>query len=455
MVPNRLGQRRVAGLAGASLMAMLLTCGHLSALSAAPSEEPPTEIVHAPLECWPAQEHIVLSADVQPSGDVKKMLAYFRWDRHAAWYFVPMQLNAQGMWVGVMPKTQPGTTGAVYFFESLSTSFVSTRSDEIRVPVRPASQCENAPALIYTGSSPNITVGATRAGQPVPPGFDPSGVRAYVNASGVTTSAGSGGGVSGRTLAVIGGAGGAAALLTLGSNEESATTSTDGIAGITSTAGPTTTVIAAGPTSPSSTSTSTPRSSTSSATGGNPPGPQSTTSLPTTSPTTGPSTGPSTTPTTSPTTNPTTAPTTNPTTNPTTAPTTNPTTAPTTNPTTAPTQRVADIAVQITSAPSGANAGEFFRVTIRATNNGPDPANIETFLNVTGPSPILKGQGCGAQPPVLRCNLTIVSPGASETRHYDLRTDAGPVQFNLSYRTNIELDPVSGNNTDSATVAIN
>ena len=107
MVLNRLDLRRVAGLAGVSLAVVLLTYSYTSAFAAKSSQERATEILHQPLRCWPALEYVVSSADVRPADDVQKTVVYFRGDRHPAWSFVPMTLNAQGTWVAIVPKTQP------------------------------------------------------------------------------------------------------------------------------------------------------------------------------------------------------------------------------------------------------------------------------------------------------------------------------------------------------------
>ena len=286
MVPNRLDQRRVAGLAGASLTVVLLTCGYTSAFAANRSEEQATEIIHQPLRCWPAEEYVVLSVDVRPRGDVQKNLVYFRWDRHAAWNFVPMTLNARGAWVAIVPKTQPETTGIVYVFESISSSYMATRSDEVRVPVRPADQCDDPAAVIYTGANPNITLGAT-SGTPLANGFQASGISSFISPTGMTSAATGGGGVSGRTLALIGGAGGAGAFFAFRGGEGDETTTSDGVGGITTTAGTTTTTAGGGPTSTTTTggggsTTSVGGGTTTTSTGGGSTTTSDTTSIPTT-----------------------------------------------------------------------------------------------------------------------------------------------------------------------------
>ena len=265
MMPNRLDLRRVAGLADASLLVALLSHGYASAYAASAPMEQATEIIHQSLRCWPAEEYVVVSVDVRPAGDVHKNLVYFRWDRHAGWYFVPMILNAQGAWVAILPKTQPETTGIVYVFESISSSYMATRSDEFRVSVRPASQCDNAGAVIFTGTSPNISLGAT-SGTPLAPGFQASGISSFISPTGMTSAATGGGGVSG-TLALIGGAGGAAFVLALSGGDVEATTTSDGIGGVTTTAGTTTTTTVSGG-GPSSTTTITGGGGTTSVGGG-------------------------------------------------------------------------------------------------------------------------------------------------------------------------------------------
>ena len=248
-------------------MVVLLTFGYTFAYAASAPVEQATEIIHQSLRCWPAEEYVVVSMDVRPAGDVQKNLVYFRWDRHAAWHFVPMILNAQGAWVAILPKTQPETTGIVYLFESISSSYMATRSDEFRVPVRPTGQCDNPAAVIYTGANPNIALGST-SGTPLAPGFQASGISSVIGPTGITSAATGGGGVSGRTLALIGGAGGAAAFFAFSGGEGDATTAMDGIGGATTTAGTTTTTVSGGGPTSTTTATTTGGGTTSSITGG-------------------------------------------------------------------------------------------------------------------------------------------------------------------------------------------
>ena len=157
--------------------------------------------------------------------------------------------------MAIFPKTQPETTGIVYVFESISSSYMATRSDEFRVPVRPAGQCDNPAAVIYTGANPNIALGST-SGTPLAPGFQASGISSVIGPTGITSAATGGGGVSGRTLALIGGTGGAAAFFAFSGGDGETTIPSDGIGGISTTAGTTTTTVSGGgPTSTTTTAT--------------------------------------------------------------------------------------------------------------------------------------------------------------------------------------------------------
>ena len=118
-----------------------------------------------------------------------KASLYFRWDRHADWYFVPMTPGPGGAWQGILPKTAAGTTGAVYYVESLNNSYVATRGSMHRVPVTPGNACQQQDPKVKTfEGDPQTTVGATSLTASLsPPGFDVEGIGQYISADGTTT----------------------------------------------------------------------------------------------------------------------------------------------------------------------------------------------------------------------------------------------------------------------------
>ena len=218
MVLKRLDRRRVAGFALASLAVTLL--GTLRPTSAYRGEAtaltPPPEINHQAISCWPRDEFLELQVSFQPPEEVLKASVHFHWDRNAFLYFVEFAVDAQGRGRAVLPKTGPNMTGAVYFIELLTPSYVAVRGEEIRVPVKDAAECRQDPAVaVYSGEQPNITVGATNlTATPVPPGYQDVGIQYFVDSSGAVTSAAGGG--SGKTLAFVGvGAGVGAGLAVL------------------------------------------------------------------------------------------------------------------------------------------------------------------------------------------------------------------------------------------------
>ena len=154
MVPTSLDQRRVAGLAGASLLVgILLTLGVSSAHTWGFKETAaatPAQILNDAVSCWPREKHVILQAKLEPSADVMKASLYFRWDRHADWYFVPMTPGPGGAWQAILPKTAAGTTGAVYYVESLNRGYVATRGSMHSVRVTPGNACQQQDTKVKT-----------------------------------------------------------------------------------------------------------------------------------------------------------------------------------------------------------------------------------------------------------------------------------------------------------------
>lgn len=231
MVPKSLGWRRVAGVAAASLTATLLLTlisGALPPRTLAAVAAPPT-IDHSEAACWPRGEFVQVRAELEPPEDILKVTLNFRWNRNADWYWTEMTPVGNGLWQAVVPKTaaDPNMTGVVYFVESITTGYMSTRSPEFRVPVRPSGECGQDPAVVYSGENPEITVGATQAGQPqVPPGFQNEGVSHFVDVTGYSAE---GGGGSNKTLIWLGtGAAAAGTGVFLASNGSSDSSSGPG-----------------------------------------------------------------------------------------------------------------------------------------------------------------------------------------------------------------------------------
>ena len=342
-----------------------------------------------------------------------------------------MTVNAQGAWVAILPKTVPATTAnsisIVYFFESISSSYTATRSGQSRVPVRPPSQCDNAGAVIFTGSNPNITLGAT-SGPPLAPGFQASGISSFISPTGMTSAATGGGGVSGRTLAIIGGGAGAAAFFAFSGGDGETTSTSDAIGGITTTAGTTTTTAGGGGPS-STTTTTTGGGGTSSITGGG-----TTTSDGGGSTTTG---GTTSTPTTS-------------------VPTTSvPTTVPTTTIATTSTSGTT-LSVSKSDSVDPVVVGNNMTYTIRVTNTGSARADnvfIEDFVPASM-SILATSGGCVVGGVQVLCNLGNINAGSNKEIVIIVRATSAGTFNNSATATSTTAPNATGSETTTVTSSL-
>jgi hypothetical protein len=367
-------------------------------------------ISHDFIECWPSDDHPVLSARIVPPEELRAAKVYFRAEQHLDFYFVEASILPGGNVEAVLPRAAPGTERVVYYVEAVTLGFGSTRTDERTPPVADADECRRRDPLLalFDGEAPRILVRGVREGAPgVPPGFLAAGLLS-----------GGGGGVGAAAIGAIA-AGGAAGgvVVAAGSGGETATTAASAAPPETSTPPATTSIAGALPTT------------TTSATGSESP----TTTIPVT----------------------TTAQTTTTVPITTTAPTTTTTTAiPTSSTTSASPQ--ADVAVSI-SAPSSILLGNLLTFDVQVANQGPSTATGVT-LTVSFPSTLTvqstSGGSCTGVVGSVRCDLGTLAAGASVGIQVRvLALTLGSITTTASVAAN-EVDPAPGNNAASVTTNV-
>lgn len=432
------------------LIAALTAGAALVTASPAPAQ-PEVHVADLPIECWPTDAHRYIETTFAPPNDALTLKFYFRSVTSPDFHFLEATTNLQGRAVAILPIAEPRTTRVEIFAELVTRSYVAFRTEPRVVPVMPSAQCtERDPAVSwYQGQDADITVGATRPGNPMPLGFRPDGISRFV---GVTGPAEGGGGS--RMPLVLAGAGGAAAagafVLAGGSDENDTGPPTGG--GPSTTSGPTTSVVGGGggptttigggggpstTTTPGAPTTTTPGGSTTSSVTG----PGTTTSVTgstTTSPGSTTSTPGSTTTTPGSTTSPTSVPSTSTTSSP-------PTTS--IDP-----GVVADVGVSISS-PSSAVLLTGFNVTVTGFNNGPDPASV--FGRVPVPSNAQKTGGACGTGSLLVCNFGVLGPNGSGQMVIGFRgTSVGNVTFTVEVNSNTDSDSDPSNDNDASVTLI-
>ncbi len=424
------------------------------------------EIVHDPIECWPVDQFLLIQSSFVPPEDIQTAKFYFRSTAHPDYYYVELTLGPQGGRT-IAPKAEANTPGVTSYLELVTRSYTAFRTEERTVPVASGDECKrrDPETAYYTGENPDIAVGATRAGAtPMPPGFQADGISRFMNVIG-TEGATAGGGISGKTLGIIGGAGGAGAALLLlgggsdttttgpvggittsspsssststaiGSGSSTTTTSTGGGGGSTTTVGgggsTTTTTVVGGTTTtiPGSTTTTVVGGSTTTTSTGSSTttsiGSSTTTSAGSSSTTAGSSTttaGSTTTTTTAPTTTTTAGSTTTVSTSTTTSVPSTTTSAPTT------TTTAAGASFSITKSASGpAVRGGSFVYTITVTNNGPGTANNVLMRDDLPPQVTVNGTagGCSGGTSPIQCGWGTMTNGQQRVAQIDVGVPSG------------------------------
>jgi len=221
-------------------------------------------IEHDDVDCLPREEFTQFLASIQPASTIRAAKLYFRSSLYPEFYFVVMSLDAAGSFETVMPLPAAETIKVVYYIEAVDLSFQTSRSEELEVLVGNGSGCSRGPgAVLFSGGSPAIVVGATQAGIPaIPAGFQASGITGFLTATGGIAATGGGGiGVGVAVGAAAGAAAGVGVIVAGGGESDGATTSAPPLGGGSTTSTPTTTSSAGSTTttvtgSPTSTSTS-------------------------------------------------------------------------------------------------------------------------------------------------------------------------------------------------------
>jgi hypothetical protein len=221
-------------------------------------------IEHDDVDCLPREEFTQFLASIQPASTIRAAKLYFRSSLYPEFYFVVMSLDAAGSFETVMPLPAAETIKVVYYIEAVDLSFQTSRSEELEVLVGNGSGCSRGPgAVLFSGGSPAIVVGATQAGIPaIPAGFQASGITGFLTATGGIAATGGGGiGVGVAVGAAAGAAAGVGVIVAAGGESDGATTSAPPPGGGSTTSTPTTTSSAGSTTttvtgSPTSTSTS-------------------------------------------------------------------------------------------------------------------------------------------------------------------------------------------------------
>jgi hypothetical protein len=225
-------------------------------------------IEHDDVDCLPREEFTQFLASIQPASTIRAAKLYFRSSLYPEFYFVVMSLDAAGSFETVMPLPAAETIKVVYYIEAVDLSFQTSRSEELEVLVGNGSGCSRGPgAVLFSGGSPAIVVGATQAGIPaIPAGFQASGITGFLTATGGIAATGGGGiGVGVAVGAAAGAAVGVGVIVAGGGESDGATTTAPPLGGgsttstptTTSSAGSTTTTVTGSPTSTSPSTTTT------------------------------------------------------------------------------------------------------------------------------------------------------------------------------------------------------
>ncbi len=193
----------------------------------------PPVIRHEAVEYVPTQEFPQVEAEVESDEeDVESVRLYFRAAEYPDFYYVemvPTEEEDTDLLVvrAILPMPASTTRELVYYIEATTVSRQTARTAQIATQVTSAS----VPGS-YTGTNPNIVVGATRAGAPsMPPGFQSVGISGVVSASGAVSSAGGGAGTGtlvGAGAGVAAAVAGVAVLTTSDSDTGSGSGSGDG-----------------------------------------------------------------------------------------------------------------------------------------------------------------------------------------------------------------------------------
>jgi hypothetical protein len=174
----------------------------------APAAAVPLTVVHSPVSCMVAGTNPQIDAGIVPDEQALAGRVYFHSALGHKYYYVDMTPEA-GRYVGVLPKPRHDAGPITYFVEGVGRDGAQSQTPEQRaVVVERPEDCGDR-AIAAAGPADPVRLFSVRGGTALPPGF--SGVASVtaggaVAVPGAAATAAAGGGISGRTIAIVGGA---------------------------------------------------------------------------------------------------------------------------------------------------------------------------------------------------------------------------------------------------------
>jgi hypothetical protein len=164
-----------------STVAVSLLAG---AAATAVAADPELQVTHAPRGCVIEAHAVRIEARIEPPDDIRARV-YFRGDSgDPRFYSVPMERRG-ALWVGLLPSPAPGTSRLAYY---IAASAVGARG---RAPASSAFIADVVTAPCPGGALPTSAEGPRELGVPagaprVPPGFETTGITAFIEEAGET-----------------------------------------------------------------------------------------------------------------------------------------------------------------------------------------------------------------------------------------------------------------------------
>lgn len=157
--------------------------------SSAPPPAPPAapSIEHAPLTCVRPDENPLVNAGVTAAATVRRSRVYFKSHEFPDWYYVDMRAPTPPQYLALLPQPLPETRRIDYYVQAVDSNLESSQTREYD----PQVDKKGCKLRRLTGAerdaASQLIVGGTRESQlPLPPGFSPKGIIAFVTAAGTT-----------------------------------------------------------------------------------------------------------------------------------------------------------------------------------------------------------------------------------------------------------------------------
>ena len=169
----------------ASLAVMGFGFFQTSAREAAPSSQDAILDLDPAIECWYHDAFPQLIAGITPEGETARSRLYFRCEAYPDYYFVDLETRDDGRFLGVGPQAEESCAAVVYYVESLSFDFASSRTPERTVPVTTHDQCRRRfPLAALFQGEPELFIGSTSlTASQMAPGFKALGVKGFISAA--------------------------------------------------------------------------------------------------------------------------------------------------------------------------------------------------------------------------------------------------------------------------------